>query len=208
MIGVVWGMIAAYAGGSVDEFMMRVVDILYSLPNLVFVMLAIGFLEPWVNRWVEHAFPSAVPSTRLVLLIGCLGAISWLNMARIVRGQVLSLRSRPFVLASQALGSSHTRILWRHILPNIAGVIIVYTTLTAPTVMLYESFLSFLGLGVRPPSASLGTLIADGAAQLNSLRIRWWLLVCPATVLTAILLSLNAIGNALREAFDPRSDRR
>ena len=128
-------------------------------------------------------------------------------MVRIVRGQVLSLRTRPFVLASQALGAGHIRVLARQILPNILGVVIVYLSLTIPAVILYESFLSFLGRGIRPPQASLGTLIADGAAQLNPLRIRWWLVGFPAGLLASLLLALTFIGDGLRVALDPKADR-
>jgi ABC-type dipeptide/oligopeptide/nickel transport system permease subunit len=129
-------------------------------------------------------------------------------MARIVRGQVLSLRTRSFVEASRALGASHAHILWRHILPNIAGVIIVYVTLTVPAVILSESFLSYLGLGIQPPQASLGSLIAEGAGQINSIRIYWWMIVFPAGLLVSTLLALNFLGDGLRAALDPRSDQR
>jgi len=132
--------------------------------------------------------------------------VAWLNMARIVRGQVLTLRTRQFVLASQSLGASHIRILAHHILPNVLGVVIVYLTLTIPAVILYESFLSFLGLGIRPPQASLGTLIADGASQLNPIRVHWWLLVFPGGLLACILMALNFLGDGLRDALDPRGD--
>jgi ABC-type dipeptide/oligopeptide/nickel transport system permease subunit len=141
---------------------------------------------------------------RMLFLIAGLGAISWLTMARIVRGQVLSLRSQSFIEASRALGASHARILMRHILPNVYGVIIVYLTLTIPGIILYESFLSYLGLGVQPPMASWGSLIADGAQQLNPLRVYWWLIVFPAAMLVSSLLALNFLGDGLRDALDPR----
>ena len=127
-------------------------------------------------------------------------------MARIIRGQVLTLRNRAFVEASQALGASHARILGRHILPNITGVIIVYVTLTIPSVVLYESFLSYLGLGIRPPQASLGTLIAEGAAQINPIRTSWRLLLFPAGLLSSTLMAMSLIGDGLRDALDPRAD--
>jgi len=133
-----------------------------------------------------------------------LGAISWLTMARIVRRQVLSLRGRPFVDASRALGAGHTRILLRHILPNIYGVVITYLTLTVPSILLYESFLSYLGLGIQPPQASLGSLIAEGAAQINAIRVYWWMIVFPGLMLTSTLLALNFVGDGLRDAWDPR----
>jgi ABC-type dipeptide/oligopeptide/nickel transport system permease subunit len=128
-------------------------------------------------------------------------------MARIVRGHVLGLRTRQFVDASRAMGASDLHILRRHILPNSLGVIIVYLTLTIPAIILYESFLSYLGLGIAPPQASLGTLIADGAMQINSIRIYWWLLMFPAGTLVLTLLALNFVGDGLRDAFDPKADR-
>jgi ABC-type dipeptide/oligopeptide/nickel transport system permease subunit len=125
-------------------------------------------------------------------------------MSRIVRGQVLSLKNRQFIDASRSLGASHTRILFKHILPNVAGVILVYLTLTVPSVILYESFLSFLGMGIHPPMASWGSLISEGAQQLNPIRIYWWLLVFPCVLLIGTLLALNFLGDGLRDAFDPR----
>jgi ABC-type dipeptide/oligopeptide/nickel transport system permease subunit len=205
IIGVTWGAVAGYLGGRVDALMMRVVDILYALPSIVFVIVLITTVEALFKRWCGRivSFDSNV-SVRLLFLCLGLGAVSWLTMARIVRGQVLSLRHRNFVDASRALGASHTRLLWRHILPNALGVIIVYLTLTVPVVILYESFLSYLGLGIQPPMASWGSLIAEGAQQLNPIRIYWWLIVFPATTLVAALLALNFVGDGLRDALDPR----
>src|SRR5205823_5435415 len=144
-------------------------------------------------------------SARLLLLFVGLGAISWLTMARIVRGQVVSLRARPFVDASRALGASHARILRRHILPNLYGIIITYLTLTVPSVLLYESFLSYLGLGIQPPQASLGSLMAEGAAQINPIRTYWWMILFPGLTLASALFALNLLGDGLRDAWDPRS---
>ena len=127
-------------------------------------------------------------------------------MARIVRGQVLSLRTRGFVQASRVLGASHARILRRHILPNLYGIIITYLTLTVPAIILYESFLSYLGLGIQPPQASLGSLIAEGAAQINPIRVYWWMIVYPSVTLTTTLLALNFLGDGLRDAWDPRTE--
>ncbi|MBL9174476.1 MAG: ABC transporter permease [Verrucomicrobiales bacterium] len=206
VIGVCWGMIAGYVGGRLDGWMMRIVDILYSLPSIVFVIVLITTLETYVKRWVVDWAPGLAPTVRMLLLFAGLGAVSWLTMARIVRGQVLTLRTRPFVLASQSLGASHRRILFRHILPNVLGIVIVYVTLTVPAIILYESFLSYLGLGIQPPEASLGTLIAEGAAQINPLRVFWWLIVCPGAVLALTLLALNFLGDGLRDAFDPREN--
>lgn len=207
VIGVLWGMTAAYVGGRVDNLMMRFVDVLNSLPNILFVMLGLITLEAFSTRYLNAQAPELVAGIRLIALFVLIGAVSWLNMARIVRGQVLSLRTRPFVLASQALGAGHIRVLGRQILPNILGVVIVYLSLTVPAVILYESFLSFLGRGIRPPQASLGTLIADGAAQLNPLRIRWWLVGFPAGLLASLLLALTFIGDGLRMALDPKAER-
>lgn len=205
VIGVCWGMVAGYLGGRIDSVMMRVVDILYALPSIVFVIVLITTLEGFVKEWVTAISPRLTPLARMLFLFVGLGAVSWLTMARIVRGQVLSLRTRPFVLASQSLGASHRRILFHHILPNVIGIVIVYLTLTVPAIILYESFLSYLGLGIQPPSASLGTLIAEGAAQINPLRVFWWLIMGPGAVLALTLLALNFLGDGLRDAFDPRS---
>jgi oligopeptide transport system permease protein len=197
-IGVLWGAVAGYCGGRWDGLMMRFVDILYSMPSIVFVIVLITVLNAVFGK---------LPVIQFIGLFAGLGAVSWLTMARIVRGQVLTLRNQPFVDASRALGASHARILLRHILPNTYGVIIVYLTLTIPSIILYESFLSYLGLGVQPPQASLGSLIASGAAQINSIRIYWWLIVFPGATLALTLLALNFVGDGLRDAWDPRGDR-
>ena len=205
VIGVTWGAIAGYVGGRTDGLMMRFVDVLYSLPSIVFVIVLITTLDQFARVWVTKAFgPDFARKTPILFLFAGLGAVSWLTMARIVRGQVLSLKSRSFVEATRALGAGHARILFRHIVPNTYGVIITYLTLTIPAVILYESFLSYLGLGVQPPMASWGTLIAEGAQQLNSIRIYWWLIVFPALTLVSTLLALNFVGDGLRDAFDPK----
>ena len=183
--------------------MMRVVDVLYSLPNIIFVIVLIATFEDPLKDWL--AAHQINLSARLLLLFVGLGSISWLTMSRIVRGQVLSLRTRPFVEASRALGASHTRILLRHILPNVYGIIITYLTLTVPSILLYESFLSYLGLGIQPPQSSLGSLIAEGAAQINSIRIYWWMIVFPGLTLASTLLALGFLGDGLRDAWDPRT---
>jgi peptide/nickel transport system permease protein/oligopeptide transport system permease protein len=205
VIGVCWGAAAGYFGGRLDSILMRIVDILYSLPSIIFVIVLITTLEgvvkdslamlgsEWVNRF-----------GRLLLLFAGLGSVSWLTMARIVRGQVLSLRHRAFVEASRTLGAGPVWVLSRHIVPNIMGVVIVYLTLTIPAVVLYESFLSYLGLGIQPPMASWGTLIAEGADQINPIRIYWWLILFPASVLVVTLLALNFVGDGLRDAWDIR----
>jgi oligopeptide transport system permease protein len=203
VIGVLWGAIAGYAGGRVDGLMMRFVDILYSLPSIIFVIVLITTLETVWKNWLASAgSPGLAKSARLLFLFVGLGAVSWLTMARIVRGQVLSLRQRPFVEASRALGAGPFHILARHIIPNTLGVVIVYLTLTVPAIILYESFLSYLGLGIQPPMASWGSLIAEGADQMNPIRIYWWLVVCPSAFLVATLLALNFLGDGLRDAWE------
>lgn len=211
VIGVLWGAVAGYRGGRWDGAMMRFVDILYSMPSVVFVIVLITALNALLGRLRTGPHGLSAEQARLLQfagLFGGLGAVSWLTMARIVRGQVLSLKSRPFIDASRVLGATHARILLRHILPNTYGVIIVYLTLTIPSIILYESFLSYLGLGIQPPDASLGSLIASGAAQINPIRMYWWLIVFPAGFLALTLLALNFVGDGLRDAWDPRAQGR
>lgn len=209
MIGVSWGGIAGFRGGRTDSVMMRTVDILYTLPSIIFVIVFMTTLDGFLPRYVASGLLKSewLPFIKFSALFVALGGISWLTMARIVRGHVLGLRTRQFVDASRAMGASDLHILRRHILPNSLGVIIVYLTLTIPAIILYESFLSYLGLGIVPPQASLGTLIADGAMQINSIRIYWWLLMFPAGTLVLTLLALNFVGDGLRDAFDPKADR-
>jgi oligopeptide transport system permease protein len=206
VIGVLWGAIAGYIGGRIDAAMMRFVDVLYSLPSIVFVIVLITTMEGLLKNSRTALGSSATGSSlRLVLLFTGLGAVSWLTMARIVRGQVLTLRHRPFVEASRALGAGATRILARHIIPNTLGVVVVYLMLTVPAIVLYESFLSYLGVGVEPPMASWGSLIAEGADQMNPIRIYWWLIVFPGGFLVATLLALNFVGDGLRDAWDVKA---
>jgi oligopeptide transport system permease protein len=203
VIGVIWGAVAGYAGGRLDSLMMRIVDVLYSLPTIIFVVVLLTTLGEWLRQSpLVQQSPALARQLRLILLFIGLGSVSWLTMARIVRGQVLSLRTRPFVEASRALGSGPLRILARHIVPNVLGVVIVYLTLTVPAIILYESFLSFLGLGIQAPMASWGSLLAEGVAQINPIRTYWWLIVFPAGVLVSTLLALNFVGNGLRDAWD------
>jgi ABC-type dipeptide/oligopeptide/nickel transport system permease subunit len=207
-IGVGWGAVAGYLGGRWDAAMMRVVDVLYSLPSIIFVIVLMTAVEGFLDHWWGKTFPGQSNAViRMLLLFAGLGAVSWLTMARIVRGQVLSLRTRGFIDASRALGAGHGRILFRHILPNVAGIIIVYLTLTVPSVILYESFLSYLGLGIQPPQASLGSLMAEGASQINPIRIYWWMVVFPGATLVVLLLALNFLGDGLRDALDPKGSR-
>ena len=203
VIGVLWGSIAGYAGGRLDSVMMRVVDILYSLPTIIFIIVLITTLGELLKQ--SHfvtSSPFMGSALRVMLLFVGLGSISWLTMARIVRGQVLSLRTRAFVEASRTLGAGPVWILSKHIIPNIFGVVITYLALTMPAIVLYESFLSYLGLGVQPPMASWGTLIAEGVGQINPIRIYWWLIIFPGGVMVATLMALNFIGDGLRDAWD------
>ena len=185
VIGVSWGIIAGYSGGKVDSVMMRIVDILYGLPFIIFIILLMVIFGR--NLW---------------LLFLAIGAVEWLTMARIVRAQVLSLKNQEFVLAAQAMGVSNFAMFKRHLLPNILGPVAVYATLTIPQVMLLESFLSFLGLGIQPPMSSWGTLIKDGVESMEEYS---WLLIYPGLTFTITLFALNFFGDGLRDALDPKT---
>jgi len=187
LIGVAYGATAAYVGGKVDSAMMRFVDVLYALPFTIFVILLMTIFE-----------------RSIVLLFVVIGAVEWLTMARIVRGQVLSLKEQEFVEAAVSLGYSTRRIIFRHIIPNVLGVVVVYATLTVPAVMLLESFLSFLGLGVQPPMPSWGSLIKLGA---DNIQLYPHLLIIPAFFFSLTLFSLNFLGDGLRDALDPKSSK-
>ncbi len=191
IIGVTWGAVAGFRGGSVDNAMMRFVDMLYSLPFMFFVILLVAYF-----------------GRNLLLLFLALGAVQWLTMSRIVRGQMIQLREQEFVQASRALGASNGRIIFRHLIPNLLGPIIVYATLTVPAVMLEEAFLSFLGLGVQPPNSSWGLLAAEGASTINAVATAPWLIVFPGVALGLTLFSLNFLGDGLRDALDPRDKNR
>lgn len=206
LIGTVVGLVSGYAGGRVDAVIMRVVDVLYSVPRLIFILVLINALNEGLQAFASsRGWDWLVLYSRIVILIFALGFIEWLTMARIVRGQVLELKERTFVVAARSMGQSPAKILLRHLLPNLTGVIIIYMTLTIPAVIIDESFLSFLGLGVEAPLASLGSLLADGASALNPVRSYWWLLVFPAGIMILLLLALNFLGDALRDAMDVRS---
>ena len=184
IIGVAWGATAGYAGGGLDELMMRIVDILYSLPFIFFVILLM-----------------VVFGQSFVLMFIAIGAVEWLTMARIVRGQTLSLKQKEFVEAARAAGVPASGIIARHIVPNLLGPVVIYVTLTIPAVILAESFLSFLGLGVQEPLTSLGVLISNGAAEME---LAPWLLVFPSIVMVVTLVCFNFIGDGLRDAIDPK----
>jgi peptide/nickel transport system permease protein/oligopeptide transport system permease protein len=202
-VGVTYGMISGYAGGRVDNLMMRVVEIIYSLPTLVLVIVMVTSLEDSVAAGLR-ALGLTQFSPRLVLIVGFLGLTQWLTMARIIRGQVLVLKEQAYVQASLALGQSHLQILWKHLLPNLSGIIIVYLTLTIPAVMLDESFMSFLGVGLQEPLASWGKLISEAALLINPIKIYWWMLIFPGGMMTLTLLALNFLGDGLRDTLDPR----
>jgi peptide/nickel transport system permease protein/oligopeptide transport system permease protein len=205
VVGIVYGMIAGYAGGRADSLMMRLVDILYAIPRLIFLLVLISALDPILRGlMVQHGLQSLVGYSKIVILIFSLGLTEWLTMARIVRGQVLSLKSQQFVVAARSLGQTHRNIIFRHLLPNLVGVAIVYLTLTVPAVILDESFLSFLGVGIQAPQASWGLLLSDAAQVINPIKGYWWLLIFPAIAMSLTLLALNFLGDGLRDAFDPR----
>jgi peptide/nickel transport system permease protein/oligopeptide transport system permease protein len=201
-VGVSYGMISGYAGGRVDNLMMRLVEIIYSLPTLVLVIVIVTTLDTPVMTLLHSLGVQLSP--RLVLIVLFLGLTEWLTMARIIRGQVLVLKEQPFIQASLALGQSHLRILWKHLLPNLLGLIVVYLTLTVPAIMLDESFMSFLGLGLQEPLASWGTLVSNAAFLINPIKLYWWLLFFPGAMMTLTLLALNFLGDGLRDALDPR----
>ena len=199
-VGVSYGMISGYAGGRVDNIMMRIVEILYSLPTIVLVIVLVTSLDdPMANFLRSLGLRSISP--RLVLIILFLGLTEWFTMARIIRGQVLVLKQQTFIQASQALGQSHLRILWQHLLPNLLGIVAIYLTLTIPAIMLDESFMSFLGVGLQPPLASWGTLVSEGAFLINPIKLYWWMLIFPGGMMTLTLLSLNFLGDGLRDAL-------
>lgn len=260
-IGTTYGAIAGFVGGRLDALMMRTVDVLYSLPYVLLVVLLAVAADAVIEEAVTHgrartalvldlareadpalaALPDRVvrdmlerqpavagplndaalaqlppreiaPATRtaidLATLLIAISGVSWLTTARVIRGQVLSLKAQPFVEAARAVGAPSSRIVLRHLLPNLVAPIIVYATLTVPQAILQESFLSFLGIGVKPPLPSWGSLAARGVEELNPYRSNWWLLLSPCLLLGTTLLSLNFIGEALREATDPKSTRR
>ena len=189
LIGVSYGAIAGYVGGRLDNIMMRIVDVLYSLPYVIVVIVLLSM------------FRSQTPRGQLTLLFIALGSVSWLTMARIVRGQVLSLKNQEFVLAARATGVSNARIIFRHLVPNTLGPVIVYATLTIPQIMLTEAFLSFLGFGVQAPLASWGSLASDG---IQNIAIFPWQLIFPGATMALTLFSLNFLGDGLRDALDPQ----
>lgn len=207
VLGVAVGLFAGYRGGWVDSALMRFVDIMYGLPYVLLVILfKIAFEPHLVTLFKKMQFDKAAELANGIVLFAAIGLVSWLTMARVVRGQVLSLRSLPYIEACRALGLKERRIFLRHILPNLIGPITVYATLTVPSAILQESFLSFLGVGVNPPLATWGSLASEGVEQLSPLHFYWWLLVFPCALLAVTLLSLNFLGDGLRDVFDPKKE--
>ena len=221
VIGVTWGAVAGYLGGRVDAAMMRIVDILYGLPYILLVVLLDLALGPYMERMLRAVFllganlqqatDWAASAADVVTLLVAIGSVSWLTLSRVIRGQVLSLRQQPFIEAARAYGVGPWRTFRYHLLPNLVGPIVVYTTLTVPQAILQESFLSFLGIGVQEPLPSWGRLASDGTAFMHTIgrgNAPWWIMLWPCLLLGATLLSLNFIGESLRDRFDPRSLRR
>ena len=211
IIGLFYGAVSGYAGGRLDALMMRTVDVLFALPFLVLVIIfSLGIEQPandftvWVIRTTGLPAESVAPITSLIPLFIAIGALGWLTLARIVRTEVINLKQQEYVEAARSLGLSHPRILFRHIAPNLLGPVIVYTTLSVPGIMLLEAVLSFLGLGVKPPNSSWGTLIKEGADRME---VSLGLLLYPALFFSLTLLALNFLGDGLRDALDPKSSK-
>lgn len=219
-VGTTLGILAGYLRGRVEAVIMRTIDVLQSVPRILFIMVIIAALDSRFKSWLDGArvaaanaewdtlagwLDSLLPYSRIVMLIVALGLIEWMTMARIIRAQVLVLREQGYVQAALCLGEKPVTIMRRHLLPNLSTIILTYLTLTVPAVILDESFLSFLGLGIEAPAASWGSLLKDGAQVINPLDQKWWLLAFPALFMSATLLALNFLGDGLRDAFDPRS---
>ena len=206
IVGVSYGAIAGYLGGRIDNVMMRFVDILYSIPYILIVIVLLSVFggpntPDWIT-WMANRFGGGQGLSQIFLLFFALGLVSWLTMARVVRGQILSLKNQEFVLAARATGVSTFGIIFRHLVPNALGPVIVYATLTVPSVMLSEAFLSFLGIGVQAPYASWGSLAADG---IKNIAIYPWQLIFPGVTMALTLFSLNFLGDGLRDALDPQT---
>jgi oligopeptide transport system permease protein len=217
VIGVMWGTIAGYMGGRVDAVMMRIVDVLYGLPYVLLVVMVNLSVKPMmaiaITRMTsggKEPTPTAAAMAEILTLLVAIGGVSWLTMARVIRGQVLSLRAQPFMEAARALGIGPMRTFFGHLLPNLISPIVVYATLTVPSAILQESFLSFLAIGVRPPTPSWGNMAAEGVQQFQTCfgtggAMKWWLPLWPCLMLAVTLLALNYVGDSLRERWDPRS---
>ncbi len=206
IVGVSYGAIAGYAGGRLDNVMMRLVDIIYAIPYILIVIVLLSVfggenIPSWIGAMSE-VFGGGAGLNQIFLLFFALGLVSWLTMARVVRGQILSLKNEEFVLAAKSTGVSTPAIIFRHLVPNALGPVIVYATLTVPSVMLTEAFLSFLGIGVQAPYASWGSLASDG---IKNIAIFPWQLIFPGVTMALTLFSLNFLGDGLRDALDPQT---
>jgi oligopeptide transport system permease protein len=204
LIGVSYGATAGYLGGWVDSLMMRIVDVLYSIPFIFIVIFLITILsQDDVRRRLD-----SLGINQIMIFYIVIGAIYWLTMARVVRGQVISLKNEQFIDAARTIGAGSSRIIFRHLVPNVMGIVIVYLTLTIPSVMLFEAFLSFLGLGVQPPDVSWGLLVNEAVEVITQIRTFWWLAVFPGLTLALTLFALNFLGDGLRDALDPKMKNR
>jgi ABC-type dipeptide/oligopeptide/nickel transport system permease subunit len=206
-LGTAWGALAGYLGGRTDAAMMRFVDVLYGLPSILLVVLLAVAVDGLVARWFGSLSPAASQAVGLAVLFVAIGGTGWLTMSRVIRGQVLSLRAQPFMESCRAVGVPAWRQFTMHLLPNLVGPIVVYATLAVPAAILSESFLSFLGIGVREPVPSWGNLASAGLAEVNLVDSRWWLLAAPCAMIAATLVALNFVGDSLRARFDPAAAR-
>ena len=204
VIGVSYGATAGYLGGRVDAIMMRIVDVIYSVPFIFVVIFLITILdEPSIKENLEQ-----IGIDRITIFYFLIGAIYWLTMARVVRGQIISLKNEQFVEAARTIGASRFRIIFRHLVPNVMGIVIVYLTLTIPAVMRFEAFLSFLGIGVAPPDVSWGLLVNEGLQDITPIKIYWWSVTFSGLALAMTLFALSFLGDGLRDALDPRMKNR
>lgn len=204
LIGVSYGATAGYVGGGVDRIMMRIVDVFYSVPFIFVVIFLITILdEPSIKENLEQ-----IGIDRITIFYFLIGAIYWLTMARVVRGQIISLKNEQFVEAARTIGASRVRIIFRHLVPNVMGIVIVYLTLTIPAVMRFEAFLSFLGIGVAPPDVSWGLLVNEGLQDITPIKIYWWSVTFSGLALAMTLFALSFLGDGLRDALDPRMKNR
>jgi ABC-type dipeptide/oligopeptide/nickel transport system permease subunit len=208
VVGTLYGTLAGASGGRIDAVMMRIVDILFGLPSILLVVLLAVAVDGVLERRGADLSAFARQVINIATLLVAIGGVSWLTMARVIRGQVLSLKAKPFMEACRAIGVSPARQFTAHLLPNLVGPIAVYAALAVPAAILSESFLSFLGIGVREPLTSWGNLAADALGELNTVDSRWWLLAGPCIAIALTLVSLNFLGDELRERFDPMRGRR
>jgi oligopeptide transport system permease protein len=207
-VGTLYGSIAGAAGGRTDAVLMRIVDILFGLPSILLVVLLAVAVDGIIERQGADLPALARQAINIATLLVAIGGVSWLTMARVIRGQVMSLRAKPFMEACRAIGVGGRRQFTAHLMPNLVGPIAVYAALAVPAAILSESFLSFLGIGVREPLPSWGNMAADGLGELNTVDSRWWLLVAPCVAIALTLVALNFLGDELRERFDPMRGRK